>query len=124
MKIEFRKVPFNKKDFKLVCSSVQFEGTFCRISSHLVQVASTLSGNLEIICDRCLQEDDIGVEEKLDFFLSDGIYENKNDDLVIELEDGLISFDEILQSELASIKSDYHICGKCKQNNKIIEQKF
>lgn len=39
--------------------------------------------------------------------------EYKGDDeeiLVIEIENSLIDFDEIIESELNSIKSDYHIC--------------
>ncbi len=124
MKIEFRKVPFNEKDFKVIFNSVEFEGTFCKISSTLVKIDATLSGNSHITCDRCSKEDDITLNEKLELTLSDGVYKNQTDELVIEIEDGFIDFDEIIHSELSSIQSDYHICNECEQNNKTIEQEF
>ncbi len=124
MKIEFRKVPFNEKDFKVSLNSVDFEGTFCKISSTLVKIDATLSGNPHITCDRCSKEDDITLNEKLDFLISDGVYKNQTDELVVEIEDGFIDFDEIIHSELSSIQSDYHICEECEQNNKTIEQEF
>ena len=124
MRIEFRKVPFNEKDFKVSLNSVDFEGTFCKISSTLVKIDATLVGSAQISCDRCSKEDEITVNEKLDFLLSDGVYKNQTDELVVEIEDDFIDFDEIIQSELSSIQSDYHICNECEQNNKIIEQEF
>ncbi len=124
MKIEFRKVPFNEKDFKVSLNSVDFEGTFCKISSTLVKIDATLRGNSHITCDRCSKENDITLNEKLDFLISDGVYKNQTDELVVEIEDGFIDFDEIIHSELSSIQSDYHICDECEQNNKTIEQEF
>ncbi len=124
MKIEFRKVPFNEKDFKVSLDSVDFEGTFCKISSTLVKIDATLRGNSHITCDRCSKENDITLNEKLDFLISDGVYKNQTDELVVEIEDGFIDFDEIIHGELSSIQSDYHICDECEQNNKTIEQEF
>jgi uncharacterized metal-binding protein YceD (DUF177 family) len=124
MKIEFRKVPHNEKNFKVSLDSVDFEGTFCKISSTLVKIDATLSGNSHITCDRCSKEDDITLNEKLDFLISDGVYKNQTDELVVEIEDGFIDFDEIIHGELSSIQSDYHICDECEQNNKTIEQEF
>jgi len=124
MKIEFRKVPFNEKDFKVSLDSVDFEGTFCKLSSTLVKIDATLKGASQVTCDRCSKEDDITLDEKLNFLLSDGVYNNQTDELVVEIEDGFIDFDEIIHSELSSIQSDYHICDECEQNNKTIEQEF
>ena len=124
MRIEFRKVPFNEKDFKVSLNSVDFEGTFCKLSSTLVKIDATLRGTSQISCDRCSKEGDISLDEKLDFLISDGVYKNQTDELVVEIEDGFIDFDEIIQGELSSIQSDYHICNECEQNNKTIEQEF
>ena len=52
------------------------------------------------------------------------MHNSQTDELVMEIEDGFIDFDEIIQSELSSIQSDYHICKECEQNNKTIEQEF
>ena len=124
MKIEFRKVPFNEKDFKVKFNSVDFEGTFCKMSSTLVKIDATLNGITQIDCDRCGKEEDISLNEKIDFLISDGIYTKQTDDLVVEIDDSFIDFEEIIQSELSSIQSDYHICDECEQNNKTIEQEF
>lgn len=124
MKIEFRKVPFNEKDIKVKFNSVEFEGTFCKMSSTLVKIDATLSGISQISCDRCGKEEDISINEKLDFLISDGIYTKQTDDLVVEIDNSFIDFDEIIQSELSSIQSDYHICDECEQNNKTIEQEL
>ena len=124
MKIEFRKVPFNEKDFKVTLNSVEFEGTFCKISSTLIKIDANLVGVSQVSCDRCTKEDDITLNEEVKLLLSDGVYKNQTDELVMEIEDGFIDFDEITQSELSSIQSDYHICNECEQNNKTIEQEF
>ncbi|PLY08002.1 MAG: hypothetical protein C0625_03385 [Arcobacter sp.] len=116
MKIEFRKVPFTPKEFHADYNSVKIEGTFCKISPSLVKIDGALIGNTPILCSRCGEDDTVALDEKLNFLLSDGIYKaesSESDDLVIEIEDNIIDFDEIIQSEISSICSDYHICAKC-----------
>jgi hypothetical protein len=50
--------------------------------------------------------------------------QDQYEDLVIEIENGTIDFEELIQSELASIKSDYHICNKCLQDGDDFEKEF
>ena len=109
MKIEFKKVPTIKKELETSFDSVKIEGTFCRISSSLVKIEANLKGNVDIDCSRC------GSSEP--FFLDEEF-------LVIEIENSLIDFDEIIQSELNSIKSDYHICKNCLEDNQLFEKEF
>ena len=116
MKIEFRKVPFTPKEFQIDYDSVKIEGTFCKISPSLVKIDGMLTGTIPVLCSRCGEDDTIVLDEKLDFLLSDGIYKPKSTDsvdLVVEIENTIIDFDEIIQSEISSIDSDYHICTKC-----------
>ena len=57
--------------------------------------------------------------------VSDGLYKKDEDEyLVIEIENGLINFDEIIESELNSIRSDYHICENCLQYGDNFEKEF
>ncbi len=126
MKIEFKKVPQIPKDFTTKFNSVTIEGTFCKISSSLVKIDSTLIGNIPIICSRCGNNDTIALDEKFNFVISDCIYNDKSsnhEDLVIEIEDGFINFDEIIQSEVSSTLSDYHICQDCAENG-FIEKEY
>ena len=125
MKIEFKKIPQEKKEFNTSLDSVKIEGTFCRISSSLVKIEASLIGNIEIDCSRCGALDTLVVNEELKLLLSDGIYKGDDEEfLVIEIENSLIDFDEIIQSELNSIRSDYHICKNCLEDNQLFEKEF
>ena len=125
MKIEFRKVPQITKELDVSYNSVKIEGTFCRISSSLVKIEAVLIGNTDIDCCRCGVTDVIEVDEDLNLLLSDGIYKgNEEEYSVIEIENSLIDFDEIIESELNSIKSDYYICEECSQYGDNFEKEF
>ncbi|QKJ24254.1 hypothetical protein ALEK_3043 [Poseidonibacter lekithochrous] len=124
MKIEFKKVPQSPKEFSSVLDSVEISGTFCKISQSLVKIDAVLNGNTTIDCCRCGITDSITINEKANFLLSDGIYQDtESEDLVIEIDNSIIDFDEIIGSEIESIKSDYYLCDKCTQDNDY-EQEF
>jgi|UniRef100_UPI0040486610 uncharacterized metal-binding protein YceD (DUF177 family) len=125
MKIEFRKVPQVTKELVVDYNSVKIEGTFCKISQSLVKVDAVLQGTTDIDCCRCGITEIIEVDERLELLLSDGVYKkDESEYLVIEVENSLIDFDEIIESELNSIKSDYHICDKCLQLGDNFEKEF
>lgn len=124
MKIEFRKVPTIPKEFTNNFASVKLEGTFCKMSPTLIKVDATLTGQSSVLCIRCGEEENINLDENLFFLLSDGIYNNESKDLIIEVEDGIIDFDQICESELSSLESDYHICKSCLEDNEKIEKEF
>ena len=114
MKIEFRKVSQINKELEFDYNSVKIEGTFCRISQSLVKIDAVLKGSTDIDCCRCGITEQIEVDEELQLLLSDGIYKgDESEYLLIEVENSLIDFNEIIESELNSIKSDYHICEIC-----------
>lgn len=125
MKIEFRKVPQTTKELDISYNSVKIEGTFCRISSSLVKIDAVLKGNTDIDCCRCGVTDVIEVDEDLNLLLSDGIYKgNEEEYSVIEIENSLIDFDELIESELNSIRSEYYICEECLQYGDNFEKEF
>jgi len=126
VKIEFKKVPSDIKELKTQFNSVKIEGIFCKIALSLVKIEAKLSGNIEVNCLRCAETETLTLDEELKLLLSDGIFKAKEEEefLVIEIENSLIDFDTIIQSELNSIKSDYHICKRCLQKNEFIEQEF
>ncbi len=123
MKIEFRKVPQSPKSFSAESHSVKIEGTFCKITPTLVKIDSTLTGNTDVICCRCGEDDTVTLNEEFNFLISDGIYKSESEDLVIEIYDGMIDFDEVIESEISSQISDYHICANC-ANSDFIEKEF
>ena len=125
MKIEFRKVPQTPKELEVEYNSVKIEGTFCKISQSLVKVDAELKGSTDVDCCRCGATEMIEVDEELHLLLSDGVYnKDESEYLVIEVENNLIDFDEIIESELNSIKSDYHICKDCLQLGDNFEKEF
>ena len=125
MKIEFRKAPSVSKELEIIHNSVKIEGTFCKISQSLVKIDAVLKGSTDIDCCRCGVTEEIEVDEELQLLLSDGLYKgDESEYLVIEVENSLIDFDEIIQSELNSIKSDYHLCDECTQLGDNFEKEF
>lgn len=125
MKIEFRKVPQTTKELEFNYNSVRIEGTFCKISKSLTKIEANMSGTTDIDCCRCGQTDVITLDEELKLLISDGIFKGKeSDDLVIEVENGVIDFDDIVEGELQSIKSEYYLCENCSQDGKLLEQEF
>ncbi|QOG13305.1 DUF177 domain-containing protein [Arcobacter sp. FWKO B] len=126
MQIEFKKVPFNKKNFQIDYNLVKFEGTFCKMSQELAKIEATISGKLNIICSRCGKNIDLDINESIELLVSDGVYtpDNESDIDVIEVYGGSIDFEEILNSELESIQSDYHICDECVNDNQVLEKEF
>lgn len=120
-----QKVPSILTEFKEVLNSFFSWGIFCRISSSLVKIEASLIGNIEIDCSRCGALDTLVVNEELKLLLSDGVFKGDEDEfLVIEIENSLIDFDEIIQSEVNSIKSDYLLCKDCIADSSIFEQEF
>jgi hypothetical protein len=127
MKIEFKKVQTVEKEFNIKLNSVEFSGTFCRISNKLIKLNSTIIGNLMVECCKCGDEHYIKIDENQDFILSDGEFsslDEREGEMIVEIENHIVDFDEILSSELESIKSDYHICSNCQANGNYIDVEY
>lgn len=124
MKIEFRKVSNSKKELFFKYNSVTIDGTFYKISPSLVKIEACLKGNTSVNCNRCNKQILLQLNEEFYFLLSDGIYKNESDESIIEIENGLINFEELVESELNSIKSDYYTCEECLQNSNEFEREY
>ena len=119
MKVTLRKVTHTPLDFEVKSNEVTFKGYLEYDSGKLILLNADLTGSLEKSCDVCAEEFKMPLDEKIKFFISDGIYEDDADiDLdVVESLNGIADIDELLNSEIELIKSDYHSCETCK--NKI-----
>lgn len=126
MKIEFRKIPLNESEFTINLNSVKFSGTFCKILSKLAKLDGKIEGNLDVDCCKCGQIMDISLDEDIKFLVSDGIYSSTDEEenVVIEVDNHTLDFEEVLQSELESLKSEYYICNTCKKNNDFVEIEY
>ena len=112
MKIEFRKISDKEQSFEKDFDSLKCIGNFKKESDKIVLFNAKLVGEMESICDRCGDEFDVDIDEEISLKLIDG-YSEEDDLDVIECFDSMIDFDEIINSEIESLKSDYHSCEDC-----------
>lgn len=127
MKIEFRKIPLDESEFEISSNSVKFLGTFSKISSKLARINSELVGRCNVDCCKCGTAFSVPVNSEVKFLVSDGIYSSEQDEeefVIIEVEEHLLDFNDILHSELESLKSEYHICDTCKNNDELVEIEY
>jgi uncharacterized metal-binding protein YceD (DUF177 family) len=119
MIIEFRKIPQVKTEFELKSDEAILRGTFTKINSRLVDIQAQLKGSTTVVCNRCTKEFSIDIDQEVELKVSDGIYnedDNELDELIYETFDSKIDFNEILNSEIEAIRSDYHNCSDCKSD--------
>ncbi|HEY9202943.1 MAG TPA: hypothetical protein VIM82_01310 [Sulfurimonas sp.] len=117
MKILLRKVSNTPLDFEVESDKITFKGYLQYDADKLILLKAKLSGQIDLNCDICANEFMFDVDEELEFFISDGIYE-KHDELlldVVESFDSAVDIEELLSSEIELIKSDYHSCESCNQ---------
>jgi len=115
MKIKLIKVSKTPSDFEIKSDKITFKGFLQYDSGKLFRLNAEIKGSLPVTCDICAENYDMNVNDKVDFFVSNGLYDSTNESLVdvVEAMDGEADLDDILASELELIKSDYNICSKC-----------
>lgn len=114
MEILFKKILQNEIHFETEVESVKFVGIVKRQTKDLVLCKGKIEGSFPHICDRCGEEFDLDIDEEIELFASDGIYEKEDSLDIIEFENGILDFDTLLHSEIEAYKSDYHYCDNCK----------
>jgi uncharacterized metal-binding protein YceD (DUF177 family) len=123
LKIELRKVPFNKSDFETSFENVVMKGSFYKETPNIAKIEAILSGEVEVECVKCLKPFTKKIEEKLKLIITDRVYNGFDDEYdVIEINSNIIDFDDIITSEIESIKLDYNnICEECKKSDLDLE---
>ena len=116
MKIALRKVTKTPLDFEVKSDEITFKGYLQYHSGKLILLSANLNGFLTKDCDTCAEEFKMPINEEIKFFISDGIFEDDNSiELdVVESFDGTVDMEELLNSEIELIRSDYHSCDSCK----------
>ncbi len=119
MKVTLRKITKTPLDFELKSNEITFKGYLEYHTGKLILLKANLSGILIKDCDICAEEFKLSVDEDVEFFICDGIYEDDSDiELdVVEVLNDIVDMDELLNSELELIKSDYHSCENCIKSN-------
>jgi uncharacterized metal-binding protein YceD (DUF177 family) len=115
MKIEFRKITPNPTPFLLEREGYRCEGSFRKLSQKVVEITFHLSAESRLQCDRCASEYEHVIDEDMTLQIADGRFEGEDLD-VIEFFDHVVDFDAIAVSEIETVRSDYHLCPACKEN--------
>jgi len=118
MRVHLRKVTKTPLDFEIKSDEITFKGYLEYHSGKLILLKANINGSFLKGCDICAEEFDLKVNEEVKFFISDGIYTGENDIEfdVVESLDGIADLEDILNSEIELIKSDYHSCDNCNKN--------
>ena len=116
MHIPFRRVTSIPHDFDETQDGLNLKGNVVFMQRAEARLIANLKGDTNVQCYRCGDEFSLNINENLDFLVYDGVYKGEELD-VIELEDSIVDFSQILQSEVESIKSDYHLCENCKDSD-------
>ena len=118
MKVVLRKVNTTPLDFEIKSGEITFKGYLQYDSGKLILLKAKLSGKLDADCDICADEFKLDIDEDIEFFISDGIYEKHEESLldVVEVLNSTADLQEIMNSEIELIKSDYLICENCKKD--------
>ena len=102
--------------FELNSSGVKFNGELKRVTQNLVSCKGKIVGEIAYNCDRCGEDINLKLDEDVNLILSDGIYEDNEENLedVVEFFDGFLNLEEVLTSEIEAFKSVYFYCEKRK----------
>ena len=119
MNIVLRKVTNNPLDFEVKSNEINFKGYVEYHKGKLILLNANISGPLATQCDICGDEFIMKLDENIKFFISDGQFEDDGScELdVVESFDGSVAVEELLDSEIQLIKSDYHKCDSCKSED-------
>jgi len=114
MLIPFRRLGSQPLDFELKRDNASFSGEIFLKKSNLAQLNGTITGSISVPCDICAEMIDRPLNEEVSFYLSDGIYRGDEEELeVVEIEKSVIDMEELFQSEIELIRSDYFCCENC-----------
>ena len=114
MKITLRKVTKIPLDFEIKSNEITFKGFLQYHSNKLILLKAKLDGFIDVDCSQCAEKFNLKVNEDIEFFISDGLYDSDEAQLdVIESFDSIVDLDELLNSEIELIKSDYLRCDSC-----------
>jgi len=114
MKIAFKKLGSQPLHFETNSDNAFFSGDLIMKKSNLAQLNGTITGSISIPCDLCAEEVEQSLNEEIEFYLSDGIFEGNDESMdIVEIDQSIIDFEELLKAELELIKSDYFCCKNC-----------
>jgi len=115
LKIDFKKIPFNPKEFETSFENLNLKGIFYKENQNIIKIEAKLSGDILVDCVKCANSFYKKIDDKLKLIITNKIYNGFDDEFdVIEIFSQFIDFDDIITSEIESIKLDFeNICQNC-----------
>jgi hypothetical protein len=114
MQILLRKIRETESPFSIEEDGIRCIGKFWRSGKDRAEVEGKIEGGLPLSCDRCGEAYVEHVEEYFHVEIVDRPLKVDDSLDVIECLDGVVDFDMICKSEIASMQSEYHLCPKCR----------
>lgn len=115
MKIAFKKITTQPKEVSLILDGVQLSGELYRLNATMLCLKGKLSGEITLVCDYSGEEFEERLDNPLVLYISDGFWDTQSQSKkldsfeVIEFFDGFVDLHYILESEIESLRSDYHV---------------
>ncbi|WP_324171337.1 hypothetical protein [Sulfurimonas sp.] len=116
MKIKLIKIGRTPLDFEVKSDEIIFKGYLEYYADKLILLKAKLNGFVKTQCSQCGKEVEVAQNEDVEFYISDGAYDDTNNLAIdiVESFDSQADLDELLKSEIELIKSDYHSCQDCR----------
>ena len=124
MQIVFDKIGHTPRDIDYNCDGVRLTGQLSKKGFHKVALTSSLSGEVELCCDRCGKSYIHILDDEFKITLTDEATEDKDDLDIIEFLDGIIDIDYIIKSEINAIEGSFHYCDECIDSEDELEIEF
>ena len=124
MKIVFDKIGSSIRPFEIHQDGLSLKGGLKKSGFHMVALDASVSGDIELDCDRCGRAYLYTPASSLKLSLSDQVLKDKEDLDIIEFLDGVIDITYILESEINMLKSTYHYCPECESSEEELEIEF
>ena len=115
MKIAFKKITAQPKEVSLELEGVRLSGELYRLDSTMLCLKGKLSGEIWLVCDYSGEEFKERLDNPLVLYISDGFWDTQSQSKklesfeVIEFFEGFVDLHYILESEIESLRSDYHV---------------
>ncbi len=114
MKYAFVKLGQQPKHFSLRKDSLTLECDIFRKDHNIALLSGRIQGEILLRCDQSGEEFVKSIDEELVLYISNGLWDSQSQSEwmsfdVVEFFDGFIDIQYLLESEIESIKSDYHI---------------
>lgn len=116
MQILFRKIHETRNPFDLTIEGARCHGEFWRSGKHAVTLHGRIEGRTAMSCDRCGCDYEKPIDETFRIEVVDRPFKVDESLDVVECPDGIVDFDDIFESEINAIKSEYHLCPDCSKD--------